>query len=162
MVEIRRATEKDFEPYFKLYKEFAVYDKKINPRYFHRHLAWDKNAKKIIKKNFLRNIRRIVYRVFVAADNGKIIGFVEGSIFKRSRYYKLKKTGFIEELFITKKYRGKGISSKLRDKLFDWFKSKGVTDFSLNVYYANKPTINIYKKWKFKPYAIFMFKKVKK
>jgi len=58
--------------------------------------------------------------IFIVAENeSKIVGYVWGSIDKRP-HHKLKKMGYIDELFIAQKYRKKGIETEMEDTKNYW------------------------------------------
>ncbi len=98
--------------------------------------------------------------VFIAKENDEIVGyaliFIKGEI----PIYKNKKIGCASDLYIKKNFRNKGISSKLRDKSFAWFKGKGINFVSAPIYPDNKFAHSLFKKWGFFDYKIEMRKKI--
>jgi GNAT superfamily N-acetyltransferase len=55
----------------------------------------------------------------------------------------------LNDIWISKDYRGKGLSSKCKDELFAWFKKNNCNYINLSVLDANNAK-HIYKKWGFK------------
>ena len=88
----------------------------------------------------------------MAEEDGKVVGYVEGIIEKRSSKLKNRKVGILESLYIRPGYRGKGLGEVLSKKLLKWFKSKGINSFELTVHHANAKAYKLYKKLGFKDY----------
>ena len=71
-----------------------------------------------------------------------------------------KKVGYIEEFFLVEKFRGKGISTRLMNETIKWFKQKKIEFVSLCVFTKNKGVVNVYKKFGFESFSIYMRKKI--
>ncbi|MBU4456386.1 MAG: GNAT family N-acetyltransferase [Nanoarchaeota archaeon] len=56
--------------------------------------------------------------------------------------------GYIDNMFVSKKYSGKGFATILRDEFFKWLKGKKIKYCQLNVFEKN-PAKHIYEKWGF-------------
>jgi ribosomal protein S18 acetylase RimI-like enzyme len=97
--------------------------------------------------------------IFVAEDNGKLIGFIHGKIDQRPKKV-LNRVGIIDDWFVEKDYRGKEIGEKLWDKLMKWFKSKRCNCLELDVFTTNKKAIKIYHKLGFIDKVLFMMRKL--
>ncbi len=106
---IRKAKLSDFEEWFKLEKEFTAHDNKLSS---------SRLGCKLVKPELKKFFKKIIYRksVFlVLEDNGKLYGHFEGLIEKsKGNGYvsRVKKTGYINNAYITKKQRGKGYFSE--------------------------------------------------
>ena len=74
--------------------------------------------------------------------------------------YKIKKIGYISDLFIIRNYRAKGISSRFKDEAIKWFKKKNIKHISIAVHRENKLAYSIYRKWGFLDYHIELRKKI--
>ena len=85
--------------------------------------------------------------MFIAEVNGKSVGHMVVSIKKNFPIFEMEHYGRINTVYIKKDFRGKGISSKLKDEAFKWFKSKNINRVSLNVSSDNKQALVAYKKW---------------
>ena len=116
--------------------------------------------KKDLIKHCKEHIRKRNEVLLVAEDGDKIIGFLLGSIKKRPSIFKLKRIGHLDELYVNRRYRGKGISSKLKDEFFKWLKKKEIKYVNLDVITLNKKAIKIYKKWGFNDHLIDMVRKL--
>ena len=81
---------------------------------------------------------------FVAELDEEIIGF--------ALYYQSYSTWkgpclYLEDLLVTEKLRGKGIGSKLFERVYDEAKQRGVKRFEWQVLDWNEPAINFYRKY---------------
>lgn len=152
-IKIRRATEKDIPQLFELWKKFVEYHVELSPFYEKKV----KNAHKIwvryIKTKMLDKQNCVI---FVAVKNDKIIGYATARVKKNKPIFKLKRYGRFGPFFVLSGYRGKGIGSMLKNKVFSWFKSKGLKHVEIGVLAVNKKTKKIYKHWGFKDYVIEM------
>ena len=98
------------------------------------------------------------YSIMVVEKGKELIGYSIGIIYD---FQNPKKIGHIKEFFITKDYRGKGLSSRLMKEMINWFKSKGIKYISLEVFGKNKEVIKIYENFGFEPFSIHMKKILK-
>lgn len=160
---VRKAKLKDFEEFFKLFKRFYKDDEEaFLSGFLLEMLSLKKNYRKEIKKDFKRKIYSPKAAIFFAEENNKIVGFTIGVHFKYSPYYKyFDKEGYLDSLFVIKEYRGKGVSSLLKNELFEWFKSKKLKYVGLVVFEKNIKAQKVYQKWGFKFFSRKMKLKLK-
>ena len=83
--------------------------------------------------------------IVVAIIDSKIIGYLAG-IIEEDLYERF---GHIGEVFISKNFRNKGISTKLKDKFIEFLKSKKINLCRIDVN-QNNLAQEAYKKWGFK------------
>lgn len=157
---IRRATKEDKEQILTLIYEFDEYFAK-NKLFSDEILPFTqyKDKEKLFESVVGAWLSNPENFVFVADDNGKIVGHIVGSIqMKNDRI--LDKEGLIDEWFVTESARGTGIGKQLYDALLEVFKEKNCNHVGLKVYSANKNTINLYHKMGFLDLELTMVKKV--
>jgi len=147
--DLRDILRLNFELFKKEYREF---DKSLN-------LNWTyKEGKK-----YFRN--RIVKKdgfVEVIENKERIIGYLCGGITKRLFFRKKAKYAELENMLIGKKFRGKGLGTKLTRDFINWCK-KSKVDYIIVVASAqNKPTHKFYRKCGFKDYDLTLQLKIKK
>jgi len=97
---------------------------------------------------------------YVAEADGKIVGYVLFNIEKRKDFFRIKKVGYIDLLFIDKKYRKKGISKMFVNKAYEIFKKEGMEFAKLEVQTDNKDAIKVWQKHGFREYRVHMWKKL--
>lgn len=123
---------------------------------------WDvkRNAKSMYSKYFIKMIKSPNAVMFVAEDNGKIIGFTLGKIKKRPPIFKIERVGQVNSTFVLEKYRKKGITKRLTNELFEWFKSKKIYNIELDVDNRNLTGLKVWKRLKFDRYLITKKRKI--
>ncbi|PAD21656.1 GNAT family N-acetyltransferase [Terribacillus saccharophilus] len=80
--------------------------------------------------------------IFVAEEKGKLVGYLIaiGGTVKRTKHCAYLVIGILQE------YRGKGIGSKLFDKVIKWAPKHNVSRLELTVVTENKAGLALYKK----------------
>lgn len=153
MVKIRKALSKDLEALYNLNVTLAKHEIKFDPvkkklpkkkRYAH---GYDDFRKKLKKEDC---------QFFIAEDQGKPIGLIEGYIEKSPPFYKYSRKGNIGPTLVKKEYRNKGVGKKLVKEMLSWFKSKDIKWIQLTTHAKNIKSINFWKKIGFKEYSIRM------
>jgi GNAT superfamily N-acetyltransferase len=144
-MKIRRATKKDLKELAPLFRK-ETYQKPYNEKW-----TVQGSLKKVaiyLKENI----------VFVAEQDSRMVGFAVGHTY----LFHDGMNGFIDEFFVAKDYRGKGIESALLKSIEKYFKKKGVVAISLGTFKKAR-ACKFYKKLGYKPenYEI-LWKKVKK
>ena len=64
--------------------------------------------------------------------------------------------GYLGFIYVSAALRGRGIAGELMQRLMGWGEDQGVTDFYLDVYAANEPAIQAYRKLGFEPNTLEM------
>ena len=113
---IREATKNDLNRLVSLYKEYEIYENKLDER-----VKIDSIVK--IKRRVAKLLKNKKAGIFVLEESGEILGIADCIIEIRSK----EKTGVINNIIITRKARGKGYGSQLVDFLLDYFKKNGCT-----------------------------------
>jgi GNAT superfamily N-acetyltransferase len=118
---IRKAKKGDEEQLARLYLQFWEVHENKNPL----HQLYYKINYKNCLKDMKETIQDKDYSLYVAEKEGEIWGCVLIIIKKQSKYLKIKKYGYVEECFVDKKHRRKGVATKLVNYALDCFKKKG-------------------------------------
>lgn len=154
---IRKAKLSDAEDLARLYFQFWVPHKKVDPllEFEKRTTLKDRieSAKKDIKKK--NNY------ILVASEKEKIIGFIEFFIKKNENCFKIKKYGYLNSATTHKDYRGKGIAKALTNEALKFLKERGITHVRTNVYNVNKIAMKTWMNLGFKPQSTFLIKRIK-
>ena len=146
---VRKANIKDLKDILRLNlelfkKEYRESDKSLN-------LNWTYKE----GKRYFRN--RIIKKdgfVEVIENKGKIIGYLCGGITKGLFYRKKAKYAELENMLIEKKFRGKGLGTKLTRDFINWCKKSKVDYISTTAFTKNKSAINFYKNLRFKEHSL--------
>ncbi|MEW7290963.1 GNAT family N-acetyltransferase [Aquimarina sp. 2304DJ70-9] len=94
--------------------------------------------------------------VVVAEIDNEIVGSGYGQIRDRLDYFKQKQLGYIGFMYVKEAHRGKGVSQKIIQYLYDWFKTKDLEEVRLTVYEKNPRAIRAYEKVGFEKHLIEM------
>jgi len=84
--------------------------------------------------------------IFVAEENKQIVGFIWANFIQ----YAFSKFGYIEELFVKKQFRSKGIGRSLVKTIMKKFKDLKVAAVFVTTEKENKEAIELYQKLGFK------------
>lgn len=97
--------------------------------------------------------------IFVAEDNGKLVGYIAGSI--RDDYYRnVNKAAKIKNFLIAKEYRNKKIGKSLFNKTKEYLKKMGVDYLEVSVDINNEKTTAAYKKLGFIDHSLTLNQKL--
>jgi ribosomal protein S18 acetylase RimI-like enzyme len=163
MIEIRNARIADAEMIVKLGEELLQSQVVIVNKSHRAHKA-DLRLNKNAAEHHLKFVKRLIRSksglALIAEDNGLPAGYLLAMIKPNIPLFKLEKLGEITDIYIRKKYRGSGVSSKLKVKAFKWLKEKGVKKVSLNVFPGNKKAVGVYEHWGFSAFQLEMRRNV--
>ena len=139
---------------FELFKKEYRFDKTLNLNW-----TYSKEGKKYFKS---RIIRKDCFTE-VVEYKGRIIGYLSGSIIKRKKLPQGKKVkSEIESLFILKKFRSKGLGTKLVRDFINWSRKNKVDYILIGASIQNKAAIDFYKNFGFKDYSLIVQLKLSK
>ncbi|OGK31125.1 hypothetical protein A3F29_00650 [Candidatus Roizmanbacteria bacterium RIFCSPHIGHO2_12_FULL_33_9] len=141
---VRRAKLEDWRIIQKLNNEVFIisykYDKNLN-------MKWPFSKEGI---DYYKNaIKSKEYFCYIAEKDEKEIGYLIGLI--RNFSYRANKSGEIENMGVSLKYRGKGVGSKLVDEFKKWCKKRRVNFIKVSTYFYYQKGITFYKKQGMKP-----------
>jgi len=159
---IREIKKNELDYLWNFEKENRIYDKRILGKKF-----WPFYISKINEKeriNWLGDIKKSFKnkntKIFVVEEKGELLGYAWINIHFLDYLKPNKKVGYINEFFLTGKIRSKGISKKLMNEVMKWFKQKKIKFVSLCVFSKNEKVVEIYKKFGFEPFSIYMKKRI--
>jgi len=145
-MEIREAKIEDVDDILNLNQklfdyEFANFDDTLDCSWSPKNRDYFENAVK--NKNSI---------ALVAISDGKIIGYLIGSIHKTEDYRKLKEIVEVDNTFVDEEHRNKGVGKKLFEKFLEWAKNKGMNRMKVVASSKNKGARGFYKKCGFNDY----------
>lgn len=161
-VKVRRLRKSDKKQLLMLAEDFFVKNQRgeiVSKKLLKliKYRNYDKHLREDIKNYMKPDPKKAV---LVAEKDGKLIGYIYGRILLKPKMV-LGRIGLIEDWFVVKKYRGKGVSMMLWDKLMEWFRKKGCNRLELDVYTTNRHAINVYHKMGFIDKTLSMTKRLK-
>jgi GNAT superfamily N-acetyltransferase len=132
----------------------ALEENKILQKYSSKPIYKVKFTKELFERMFKNNFGKNKAFFGIKEDN-KIVAIISGYIKSAPKG----DVGYIDNMFVSKKYSGKGYATILRDEFYKWLKSKKIKYCQLDVLEKN-PAKNIYKKWGFSIDGLQMTKKI--
>jgi len=157
-IKLRKIKKTDWLQMKKLWQEFEKYNlgilKQTDP-------SFTVFETKFTKEYFEKTLKQKNKLYLVATIDNKIVGFVLARVRKMSfgSGHNILH-GSISEIFVSKRYRGKGIAELMWQEAVNFLKNKKVKFLQLHVFYENKMPQEIYKKWGFKPFGLIMKRKI--
>ena len=149
-MKIRKATKKDFEKYFPLkVEESKEYSKIIGKK-----IKIPSKAR--LKKEFLGFVSKKNSYVYFVEEKKEILAYMNFSIYKNI----WSQCGYIEDIFVLKEHRGKGLARGLIGELIKILRNKKIKQVILSVNVKNSPAIKLYKKLGFEITKYDMRKKL--
>lgn len=150
-MEIRKADLKDFDELLKLKLESKEEERKFN-----NSLKPVQDVKDYYEV-YLRNDLSSDWRaVFVAEENNSMIGLAVGKIYRTLRVAGHERSGYLSNVYVKKEFRRKGIGLELTKEILNWFKQKGSTNVTLEIYPGNTAAVGLYQKFGFKNHCFIM------
>lgn len=162
-MQIKIATIEDIKSIADIWKGFLDEHDDIvakrNPQLKDMNLRNDE-ASAIYEKFLKANIESEDGRVLIAKEDDTIAGYSLGFIKNEIPIFQMKRYGYISDLYVTREFRGRGISTKLMNSMLAWFRDRGLEYASIGFYADNNEARDIYKKWGFFDYKIEARKKI--
>jgi ribosomal protein S18 acetylase RimI-like enzyme len=152
-MQITEATESHIPELLALWTEFFDYHRDIDP-YFTR----SEDAHRHIEKRLREKIEGADSGVFVALEDGKVIGYSLFWIADTSPFIKERKYGFICDLAVTATHRGRSVGGDLLEETLAWFKAHRIRRITLFLVAGNKMGLAFWKRHGFEPSMLSMEK----
>lgn len=151
-VKIRKFKKSDLKNINKLVMELDRYESEWWPYAVvsqNKSLRWLKSR---LKKNRAE--------IFLALDGKKLIGFALGWVEKSDYHTRIKKWGYLSHIYVSPKYRRKGIGMLLVKKMIGWFKKNKMKYITLWVFWQNDLGKKVWRSLGFKESEILMQKRI--
>ncbi|MFZ5979040.1 MAG: GNAT family N-acetyltransferase [Candidatus Zixiibacteriota bacterium] len=82
----------------------------------------------------------------IALDGDVVVGYASVIIREQPRFYKIKKVGAVPALMVAKKYRRRGIATRIMAEAKNFFIRKGVKYFTFYTAVTNRGAVRLYEK----------------
>lgn len=142
-----------------LMREFCDYLEKVDDL---KRTKYKENGAEYFTNKMIDEASKNHGKVFVAKSDGKVIGFIGGYVGKQSTDEQMEAVaavpGIINEFFVSSKFRGKGVGSKLLESLENYLKEQECDIVRLEVFGPNKIARDFYTKQGFVERSITVMK----
>jgi ribosomal protein S18 acetylase RimI-like enzyme len=130
---IRTATPDDLPAIKELWKEFMDFHKTGNPFFTRLEDAHEDFGR------FMRNnLSKDDWLILVATDDDQVIAYSSATVMVYPPIYQDPRYGYIQDVAVTKAYRGQGVGRKLFERMVTWFREKDVSRLELEVSVTNE------------------------
>ncbi|PIS47473.1 MAG: hypothetical protein COT17_03230 [Elusimicrobia bacterium CG08_land_8_20_14_0_20_51_18] len=140
-MEIRKARLKDLPRVVKLAMDLLKYHHELDP-YFDPAAP----AAGLYEKHMKKAVYSRKMRLLVAEEEGRIIGYALGTIISRSPVFCLSRVAAINDVYVEKKFRERGIAALLVEDLYRWFRARKLYTVELSVFAGNKLALKVWEK----------------
>lgn len=154
-IKIRTAQQTDIEDVFALWCESMRYHEMLDTFIF----GFDVTRAQAARKFLSEHVDKESSIVLVALKNGRIVGYLLGSICARQPFQKLHESGHIYDIVVTEAERRQGIGTMLLHEAFAFFKKKDHDTIMLSVSAKNSSALCFYEKHGFETYVRNMVKR---
>lgn len=148
MITYNETDEKDLELISGMWKKL-IHHLESQSKYFpidYQNLIFEK------RKEQLKNIAKSgKLRLDIVKNGETYLGYSISSI--------VDEKGFIDSLYVDRKYRNEGIGNKLMNRALNWMELHNVSDFEILVSYGNEDALKFYEKFEFYPKHLILKKK---
>jgi ribosomal protein S18 acetylase RimI-like enzyme len=156
---LAKNNEEDFQGFLKLEEEFDRHYVTLGVGEQFVRVSFSEKPEEAKRMEFEKNFKSEAYFLFVK-EGEEYVGYISGVIEENDQSYKARQLGIMDTIVVSEKYKGKGISNKMRDMFFEWLKSKNVNICQLHVIAKNVSALEIYKKWGFEIDELRLWKKI--
>ena len=157
MISIRRAKPKDIDALAALWNGLMSHHTKLYGRDARAvNLKLRKDAESIWRKYVLKQMRSPNGLVLIVEYDGVPVGYSLNLIKPNIPVFRIRKLGYMSDLYLKPGYRGKGVGTRLRNEAFRWFRKKGIRHASIAVHALNFVSRKIYGRWGFSEYHVEM------
>ena len=142
MIKIRRAGKEDFETLEDLYRELEEDGVFYQPQHF---VLSPKGARSVYMEGILESDDQAL---FVAEDDGRVIGFAHVVLIKSKPFSCLKPETamYLQDLVVTEEYRNRGIGSMFMETVKKYGRESGADFFRTQVFPGNTDGLRFYKR----------------
>lgn len=142
-MQIRLAEAKDIPGICALYNEFFLYNSSQQPQYYKEAEETGKYPESVLENG--------TEDLFVAADDSTVVGLIHVMEEHTPPYdcFVIHGYAVIVDLFVSEKFRGKGIGTRLLESAKWWAKERKLDYIELNVLAENEGGIRFYNRQRF-------------
>ena len=137
---LRKLTESDYPTFLELYRQLDEFHVQARPDYFvHRDEIYP-------REHYVHTIANPICLALGAFDDsGRLLGFVEATLWNESGMVKTVKTVCLDNIYVSPASRRGGIAGKLFAKVERWAKEQGAIRLDLHTWDFNKGAIAMYR-----------------
>lgn len=151
----RAARRGDVEAILPLWREMMDYHARLDPRF-----QPAPQAEKHWREALSRWLKDDDYSIFVAEAEGRLVGYIIGTIKSSPPVLEPPQFGFISDICVAPEWRRTGVGRSLYETLKGWFRERGLNVMQLNVAQRNRLSQAFWEEMGFEGYLVYMWKEV--
>ena len=148
---IRRAQQSDLDQLVTLWQELAELHADLMPEF-----ALVPSGDKSVRAHLAELLRDDNERVFVAEENGALIGFINGAVRENPPVFAERYIGYIADAIVTVRSRRRGVGEQLVSTINAWFRERGIRIIHLTAATGNPIAQAFWRKMGFADYMTRM------
>ena len=152
-VTIRRAQQSDLEQLLALWQELAELHADLLPEF-----ALAPAQEQSVRAHLAELLRDDNERIFVAEENGALIGYINGAVRENPPVFTERHIGYIADAIVTARSRRRGVGEQLVQTMDAWFRERGVRIIHLGAATGNPIAQQFWRKMGFAEYMTQMRK----
>jgi ribosomal protein S18 acetylase RimI-like enzyme len=150
---IRPALPSDMVAIGKLWEKLVAYHRVLDDEMPHATLQ----GASLYARSLRGRLEDSHTRVFVAEEDGLIVGYVLGVVVDLlPEMFEQESGGFLADIYVDDGYRGRGIGRALVEALVDWFRQKGLRYYEWHVAATNEDALQFWTRLGGRPLQIRM------
>jgi GNAT superfamily N-acetyltransferase len=146
---IRKAATKDIPAISRLAVSLMRYHHAFDPTY-----TLSADCVPAYRTFFRRCLKSRKSLLLIAEQDEKIVGYCLGQLLIRPAIFRVRKLGFLSDMFLLPAYRHRGIAGKFLDELYRWFSKHKVNRVELMVHVRNRTGMAAWHKHGFRDFAV--------
>ena len=129
-----------------------------------RVLKLDREYREKAADALINDVKNGKGKIFLALDEKEAVGYIAGYIIQKKENIVMRplKRGYIEQLFIDKKYRNRKIGKLLLHEMEEYLINKKCDNIGLNTMFLNKKAIRFYDHMGYETRSLFLSKALNK
>lgn len=126
----------------------------IDADYYAPSPAADEEFKKYLEKR----AHDADFKMYVAKDNDRCVGYVMGWIEQRPPIYRKRTVGYLSNIFVDEDCQKRDVGARLCGELEKWFQERNVDFIETRADARNSAAIKSFKKYGFKELSVTFYK----
>ncbi|MFH1207273.1 MAG: GNAT family N-acetyltransferase [Patescibacteria group bacterium] len=152
----RKATKADLPIAKEMVRDYIKLERREYDPTMYVHWANSRSASRYLASR----LKKKDHLFIVALARHRIVGFLIGTVMRRSAVRRQAKSSRLVFLYVRPRYRSKGIGTQLGRVFNQWCRRRGISRMSIKVSAKNRRAVHLYRRMGYKEYEIILEKKL--
>ena len=150
-MELIKATDIHTKAFEQLEREFIQYDNCLGIDAHYKKVDASTLPPEYFASEMHKRLNKQDVFFYLAQEDDTVRGYIYGYIEALPDRFERKQIGYLDSIFLSESFRGKGHASAMKEAFFTWLAEHHVTLCQIHVAAPNTNTLEVYKKWGFTP-----------